>query len=60
MYGIEVAMSIIMVTHGCLTMALADNLKTPCLVKIVLIYCKVGLILYPVLLLCRCTFYAVI
>lgn len=60
MYGIEVAMSIIMVAHGCLTMALADNLKTSCLLKVVLCYCKVGLFLYPVLLLSRCSFYAVI
>ena len=60
MYGLEVAISIIMVTHGCLTMALADNLKTTCLVKLVLWYCKAGLFLYPVLLLCRCAIYAVI
>ena len=60
MYGIEVALSIALVTHGCLTMALADNLKTKCLIIFIMVYSKCSLLFYPVLLACRCAIYAVI
>ena len=56
-YGIEVAFSIVLVTHGFLTMALADNLKTKYLISFIMVYSRCSLFVYTLLLACRYAIY---
>ena len=47
MYAFGVAFSILLVTNGCLTMSLSDNLKEAFLRRTVKFYCLVAMFVYP-------------
>ena len=48
MYAFGVAFSVLLVTNGCLTFSISDNLRQSCLRRTVKIYSLIALFMYPV------------
>ena len=58
LYAVEIAYSLVLVVNGCVTIALADNLTNVCLRKTNSVYAKLGLLVYPFLMIARVSLYA--
>ena len=57
LYVVEITYSLVLVVNGCVTITLADNLKHECVRKINSVYSKIGLLVYPILMLARISLY---
>ena len=54
---VEMIFALLLCTNGCLSVSLCDNLENSCLRSIVGTYSKVGLLIYPSLMLARMILY---
>ncbi len=57
LYAFELCFSLVLVANGCLVVSLSDNLQNQCLRQLTVVYARVGLVLYPALLLVRAVLY---
>lgn len=57
LYMVEMVFSLILCANGCLAVTLCDNLESSCLCTMVRTYSKVGLLLYPALIITRMVLY---